>query len=175
MYSPLKKKFEMQPSEGKVVCTVFWSRKQVNLDFLDKPSTLSATLQHWLSWRLQLYRVRSNKKTIFLLHTVTPGPTLVWKPWSTLPVLAELSCHTYCIIWIWHILIYVCSGQLKIEWVGNVFLAKMNVIVAALKQLVQVFTSMACRLLFINGENTKVVVETALKGSLLQLTICSIK
>ena len=39
----------------------------------------------------------------------------------------------------------------------------------------QVFTSATCRLLFIAGENTQLIVVTMLKISVLQLKICSIK
>jgi len=40
---PLKVKLKMQPSAGKMICTVFWDGKGVILlAFLDKPSTLTS-------------------------------------------------------------------------------------------------------------------------------------
>ena len=50
--SPLQKKFQTQPSADKVMYTVFWDGKGVNLpDFLEsgKPSTLTATSGRSLS------------------------------------------------------------------------------------------------------------------------------
>jgi len=44
-----------------------------------------------------------------------------------------------------------------------------------LPQLVQILMSMACRLLFIAGENAWLMVVIALKKSVLYLRICSIK
>jgi len=43
IYSQLHKKFKMQPSAGKVVCTVFWDRKgTLLLDFLEALQTVNS-------------------------------------------------------------------------------------------------------------------------------------
>ena len=43
MNSPLKEKFKTQPSEGEVMCAVFWDRKGVILqDFLGPRQTINA-------------------------------------------------------------------------------------------------------------------------------------
>jgi len=43
--SPLKKKFKMLPSAGKVMCTVFWDRNGVILlDFLEPGQTINSDL-----------------------------------------------------------------------------------------------------------------------------------
>ena len=42
-YSQLHKKFKMQPSAGKVICTVFWDRKgTLLLDFLEALQTVNS-------------------------------------------------------------------------------------------------------------------------------------
>jgi len=41
--SPLKEKFKTQPSAGKVMCSLFWSRKRaILLDFQDSAQTLNS-------------------------------------------------------------------------------------------------------------------------------------
>ena len=70
MNSPLKEKFETQPSEGEVMCAVFWDRKGVILqDFLGPRQTINSDnyiamteLKAWTS------RVGPERKTTFLLQ-----------------------------------------------------------------------------------------------------------
>ena len=69
--SPLKEKFRMQPSVVKVMCTLFWHRKEVIiLDFLkSRQSTNSDHYTATLSkLRAQASRVRPDNKTSFLLQ-----------------------------------------------------------------------------------------------------------
>lgn len=47
--SPLKEKFKMQPSAGKEMYAAFWDRKGVIPLSPHKSSTLTITLQFWLS------------------------------------------------------------------------------------------------------------------------------
>jgi hypothetical protein len=66
--SPSKKKFKMLPS-GKVMCTVFWDRKGLILDFLETGQTINS--DHYIDTltklRARISRVRPEKKTAFLL------------------------------------------------------------------------------------------------------------
>ena len=83
-------------------------------------------------------------------------PIPVWIPWSTLPIMGGLSYHTHCIVRIWPLLIPICSGRWKMDCVGNIFLAttpSYELWNSGPPQLVQIFTSAACRLLFIAGES----------------------
>ena len=69
--SPLKKKFEMQSSVVKVMCTVFWDRKGVLLlNFLEPRQTINSdyyimTLSKLKAWT---FRIGPKKKTTFLLQ-----------------------------------------------------------------------------------------------------------
>ena len=90
---------------------------------LDKPSTLTATSQLCLSWRLEFPESGQTRRQPFSCNTITPGPIRVWRPWSTLLNLAGLSYHTHRIIRIWRLLTSICSGRWKMDCVGNIFLA----------------------------------------------------
>ena len=57
----------------------------------DKPSTLIATSQHWLSWRLEFPESGQRRRQPFSCNTITPGPIPVWRPWCTLSILVGLS------------------------------------------------------------------------------------
>lgn len=48
------------------------------------------------------------------------------KPWSTLPVLAAVSCHTHCIVLFWHLLSAISTGQWKMDCVGYIFPATIS-------------------------------------------------
>ena len=122
---------------------------------LDKPSTLAATSWHWLSWRLEFPESGQRRKQPFSCNMIALGPIPVWRPWSTLSILAGLSYHTHHIVRIWPLLTSICSGRWKMDCV-DIFLASMPLYElwnSGPPPLVQIFTSAACRLLFIAGES----------------------
>lgn len=53
--APLKKIFKTHPSVSKVMCNIFWDKRWSMWFFCDlyKPLILTATSEHWLSWRLK--------------------------------------------------------------------------------------------------------------------------
>ena len=119
--SPLKKKFEMQSSVVKVMCTVFWDRKGVLLlNFLEPRQTINSdyyitTLTKSNSWT---FIVRSEKKTTFLL---LPDNARTHTSFKTMEYVASLG---------WAVLIHPQNGLDLTPWadetwaiVGNVFLA----------------------------------------------------
>ena len=122
-----KKKFKMLPSVGKVTCTVFWDGKRVILlDFLESGKTINSDRYiATLSWRLEFPESGQRRRQPFSCNTITPGPIPVWRPWSTLSVLAGLLYNTYHIVQTWHLLTSICSGQWKMDCAGNIFLATM--------------------------------------------------
>jgi len=68
---PIKKKFKMQPSVGKVMCTAFWDRKgTILLDFLESGRTIKS--DHYIlvltKLKAQTSRFRLEKKKTFLLQ-----------------------------------------------------------------------------------------------------------
>ena len=117
--SPSKRKFKTQPSVRKVMCTLFWDRKDVWPSWIswnpDKPSTLTAALLCWLRWRLKLQERGQRRRQPFSCNMIMPGPKPVWRYWSTLSLLAGLSYHTHHIVWIWYLLTSTYSGQEKID------------------------------------------------------------
>ena len=122
---PSKNKFNTQPSEGKVMCTVSWDRKQVGdpLDSLEPRQTINSDcyIMVLTKRKAQTSRVRS-EKTTFLL----PGTILVQRPWSALSVWAGLSYHIHC-----YSLNFVPSdfhlfGLIKDGLSCNIFLATPN-------------------------------------------------
>ena len=121
----------------------------------DKPSTLTATLRHWISWRLEFPESGQRRGQPFSCNMITPGLIPVWRPWITLSNLAVLSYHTHHIVWIWRLLTSISSGRWKMDCMGNIFLATVSSYElwnSGPPPLVQIFTSAACRLLFIAGE-----------------------
>ena len=109
-----RKKFKIKPSESKVMCTVSWDRKWVILLGSPKPG-----------------QPINSDNYITMANTIP-----VWRLWSTLPTLAGLAYHTQYIVWIWHFLIFICPGCLKLDYVSNIFLAIMLSYTAATKQQV---------------------------------------
>ena len=118
--STTKKKFKRQPCPQQVKrCAlplgigkrwslwISWNK--------DKPFTLTATLWCWLSWRLKFAESGQRRRQSYSSNTVMPGPIPVWRPQSTLPVLAELSFHIHHIVWIWHFLTFIFSGRWKMD------------------------------------------------------------
>ena len=89
----------------------------------DKPSILIATLRCWSSWRLESPESGQRRRQPFSCNTITPGLIPIWRPWSTLSILAGLVYHTHCIGRIWRILISICLGLWKMDCMGNSFLA----------------------------------------------------
>lgn len=92
--SPLKKMLKTQPSAGKVMCTIFWYKKEViHLDFLKPWQTInSGSYIEILNWRLEI-PVRREKKTTFVLQHNNTRPHLSAKTmeytaslgWTVLP------------------------------------------------------------------------------------------
>jgi len=74
----------------------------------DKPSALIATPWHWLRWGLKLPESDQRRKQLFSCNAIAMGPTPVWRPWSTLPTMAELCYHTHGIVQIWSLLTSIC-------------------------------------------------------------------
>ena len=75
--SPLKKKFKMQLSMGKVMCTVFWDRKwMILLDSLEPRQTIKSEGYIVTLTKMQTgtSRVRPEKKTTFLLQYSNSWP-----------------------------------------------------------------------------------------------------
>jgi len=108
-----------------------------------------------LSWRLE-FPESGQRRQPFSCNTTTPGPIPVWRPWSTLPILGGLSYHTHLIVRIWPLLTSICSGRWKMDCVDNISLAttpSYELWNSGPPLLVQIFTSVACRLLFIAGES----------------------
>jgi hypothetical protein len=86
-----------------------------------------------------------------LTSDITWLPTLAF---SYLKLLAGLFCHTYNIIWIWHLL-NSCLDRWKMDYTRNIF-SDNNAVIVAMKTgsppLVQIFTSIAYRHSFIVGK-----------------------
>ena len=101
---------------------------------LDKPSALNVISQCWLSWKVKLQGSGQWRK-FFSCNVIMPGSIPVWRSWNMLPIVAGPFCHTHCIVWIWCFLIFICSGQWKMDCMGNIFLATVHH-KAALKQWV---------------------------------------
>jgi len=138
---------------GYVMCTAFWGRKGVILvDFLEfrQVIMLLTTLTAWTC------RVRPEKQSTFLLqhlnteshaslkimeHTANLGWT-VWPQPSCSPYLAPFDFHPFE---------PMKDGLHRQYFPSNdVIMAAVN---SGLPLLVQIFTSTACRLLCIAGEN----------------------
>ena len=69
--SPLKKKLEMQPSVGKLMCAVFWHKKGVSLlDFLEYGQSINSgcCIMTPTELKSQTSTARPVKKTAFLLQ-----------------------------------------------------------------------------------------------------------
>ena len=123
---PSNGKFKKQPSVGKVMCTVFWIQKRWSFSVSwnpDKSSPLTTALQDQLSVRLKLLESSQRRRQPSSFNTVTSGPIAVWRPWSTLPILAGLSYHTHQTAHSWCLLTYISCGWWKMDCVGNIFLA----------------------------------------------------
>ena len=150
-----------QPSAGKVMCVVFWDRKEVILlDFLELEQTINSECYTAMLTKLkaQTYGVRLEKKTTLLLqHNIARPHTSVWRLWSRLPMLAGLSYHTHHIVQMWGLLTSICMGQWKMNCMSNSFLATMPLYQlwnTGSLPLVKIFMSRICRLLLIAGENS---------------------
>ena len=89
----------------------------------NKPSTLTGTLWRWLSCRLEFPESGQRRRQPLSCNMITPGLIPVWRPRSTLSILAGLSYHTHRIVWIWRLLTSICSGRWKMDCMGNIFLA----------------------------------------------------
>ena len=121
----------------------------------DKPSTLTATSPHWLGGRLELPGRDHGRGQPFSCNTMTLGPIPIWRPQSTLPLLAGLSYHFHHIVQIWHLLTSICFCWRKMECCSNIFPAMTltwQLWNSGSPPPVQIFMNAACRLLFITGE-----------------------
>ena len=85
--SPSSKMFKMQPSAGKVMCTIFWDRKgAILLDLPEPRSTINCCITMPTKPGAQTSGVRPEKKMIFLLQhqphtslkTMEHTASLVW-------------------------------------------------------------------------------------------------
>lgn len=122
---PLKIMFKMKPWVNKVIYALFWDRKGVNiLDFLKSGQSIKS--DHCLvilillrSWTCD---VRPERMTTSILWHGNTMP--IWRLWR-LSILAVLSYHTHLIIRICHLPTFICSGQWKMKYIGNIFLAIM--------------------------------------------------
>ena len=110
--SLLKKKFKIQPSARKVMCTVFWDRNGVILlDFLEPGQTINSDcyMMRLTKPKAQTSRVRPEKKTTFLLqhsnarphtslkimeHTTNLGRTVLSNPPYS-PYLVSFDFHLF--------------------------------------------------------------------------------
>ena len=148
--SPLKKK--MQPSAGKMICTVFWHRKGVFLpDLLEPGQTINSDsyITSLTELKAQTSRVWPEKKTTFLLrhdnsryHTFLKTMEHIANiHWTALPHLLysqDLTSFDF------HLYRLMKDGQhhhhSNCETVSHI-------------PWCTFFTSMACRLLFVAGNN----------------------
>ena len=116
MNSSSKKRFQMQLSAGKVMCTVFWGMKGlIFLDFLEPRQTSNSDCYIATLTKLKAGTsgVRPEKKTTFLLQQDNVRSCTSLKTVehiAMLPVLAGLTYHTHYIFWIWCFLTSVCLG-----------------------------------------------------------------
>lgn len=122
MNSPMNKKFKMRVKWcalhfGSGIGWYCWISRN-----LGKPSTLTSTLRLWLRWGLKLPK-SGQRRQLFSYNTITSVPIPVWWPWSTLQVLSGLPYHTHHMVWNWHLLISMFLGRLKMDFMGNIFLA----------------------------------------------------
>ena len=77
---------------GKVMCIVFWNRKgEVFLDFLERRQTINSDyyITKLTKLNAQIYRVKPDKKTAFLLQHDNIRPHTSLK--TILPILSGLS------------------------------------------------------------------------------------
>ena len=150
--SPSKKKFKMLPSAGKVMCIVFRFRKgAILLDFLEPGQTIKSDRYiATLSRRLEFPESGQRRGQPFSCNEITPGPIPVWRPWSTLPILAGLSYHIHRIVRIWRLLTSICSSRWKIFLATTPLYELWN---SGRPPHVRIFTIAASRLLFIAGES----------------------
>ena len=124
--SPSQTKFKMQYSAGKIICIIFWDRKEVILlNFQEPGQSISSDcyIQCWLR-RLELSESDQRRRQPFSCNMITPCPIPIWRPWNILPVSARLFYHAHLIVWIWYLLTSICSGQFMIHFMGNIFLTK---------------------------------------------------
>ena len=134
MTSPSKKMFKMHPSASKVTCAAFWDEKGVILlDSLGPGQT--ASFMMLAEWKAGIFRVRTEKKTTFLLQHDNTWPHTSL---NTMENITDLGCAVLTHpphIWIQCLLTSTCSSWWKMDCMGNVFLAKMPSL-AAVKQWV---------------------------------------
>ena len=97
---PSKKKFKMQPSADKVMCTLFWDSKGVILlDFLEPRQTINCDHFTVMLTKLktQTSRIRPEKKTFFLWQHINTRPHTslkimehICQPWLDCPTIPTI-------------------------------------------------------------------------------------
>ena len=71
---PIEKKYKRQPSEGRVIATVFWDRKGVILlDFLDLRKTINSECYITTLTELPNFQSQSREENLSLSTQLTPG------------------------------------------------------------------------------------------------------
>ena len=128
MNSPSKKKFKLQPSVGKVMCTAFWDRKGVILpNFLESGHTINSDRYIAVLTKLKARtsRVQPEKKTTFLLQHDNSTFHTSLKTVEHIANLGWTILPHHCVILIWCFLNSICSEQWKMECTGSIFLAVM--------------------------------------------------
>ena len=103
MNSSSKKRFRMRPSVG-TVHSVFGDRREVVLQgFLEPGQAINSEGCVTVLTKLKsgTSELGQRRKQTFSCYTVTPGPTPVWRLWSTLPILSGLLYYTHHIDCTW--------------------------------------------------------------------------
>ena len=112
--STSKKKFKRQPSAGKVMCTVYWDRMMIPLDFLKTGQTINIDFYiSTLSLRLELPESGQRRRQPFSCNTVMPGPNTNLKTMEHVAHFVQTVLPHYCIVWIWCLMTSFCSSQWK--------------------------------------------------------------
>jgi len=102
----------MQPSAGKVVCSVLWDRKEVILlDILEFRQATNSEFYIAAKLKMGTSRLRPVETMAFLLQHDNARLYTNWKSMEHIAILAGLSCHTQHIIWIWCLLTSICLDQ----------------------------------------------------------------
>ena len=147
MNSPSKKKFKMQSSVRTVMCTIFGDRKEM---ILEPGQTINSDCYVVTLTKLTAptSRVRPEKMTAFLLQHNTRSHTSL----KTVPVLADQPTtptvqSRFEVFWLPFVQEYGLYGQHFPR--SDATTAAWN---SELPQLVQMFTSIACRLLFMTDK-----------------------
>ena len=136
-----------------------------NVGISDKPSNSDCYILTLTKLKDQIFRVRLEKTTAFLLQYSSARPHASLKivehtanlGWTVLPH----SSHSLD----WCLLTFICLGWWKMHCEGNIFLAttlSQQLWNSGSPLLVQNFLNAACRFVFIAGKNAQIMVVTKL-------------